>query len=65
MQATQEAGIDLPQKFLVWEDSDGRVKISYNDPFFVAKRHNIQGQDERLAAIANALANIAQLGAGN
>lgn len=65
MQATQEIGLDLPQKFLIWKDYRGGVQITYNDPFFAAKRHNVQGQDNRLAAIAGALANFAAAGAGN
>ena len=65
MQAVQRIGLDLPQKFLVWEDRDGGVYITWNDPFFIAARYDIQGQDERLMAIANALNNFAQIGAGN
>jgi uncharacterized protein (DUF302 family) len=57
-------GIDLPQKFLVWEDANDVVNITYNDPFFIAARHNIQGQDARLEAIAGALRRFALLGAG-
>jgi uncharacterized protein (DUF302 family) len=65
MQATQEIAIDLPQKILVWEDAHQQVNITYNDPKFLAKRHNVQGQDQRLEAISQALANFAQQGAGN
>lgn len=65
MQVNQEIGMDLPQKFLVWKDVNGQVNITYNDPFFFAKRHNIQGQEGRLQAISNALANFAKLGTGN
>lgn len=64
MQVDQRIGIDLPQKFLVWQDKKGGVNISYNDPFFLAARHNIQGQDARLEAIANALRNFALVGGG-
>lgn len=63
MQVSQETAIDLPQKFLVSTDRTGNVIITYNDPFFVAKRHNIQGQDARLEAISGALANFAAQGA--
>jgi uncharacterized protein (DUF302 family) len=65
MQADQRIGLDLPQKYLVWEDRDGGVNITWNDPFFIAARYNIQDQDARLTAIANALNNFAQIGAGN
>lgn len=63
MQASQNVAIDLPQKFLVWEDDEGGVQISYNDPFFVAKRNGVEGQDQRLTGISNALANFANAGA--
>ncbi|MGI9285151.1 MAG: DUF302 domain-containing protein [Pseudomonadales bacterium] len=62
MQGTQEIALDLPQKFLV-SQSKGVVSITYNDPLFVAKRANLEGQDARLTAIANALANFAAAGA--
>ncbi|WP_237179964.1 DUF302 domain-containing protein [Rhodoplanes sp. Z2-YC6860] len=39
MQANQAIGIDLPLKALVYEDSSGRVWISYNDPNWLAQRH--------------------------
>lgn len=41
MQAAPTAAIDLPLKALVWEDADSRVKLSYNDPAYLQRRHNI------------------------
>src|SRR5262249_16297470 len=32
MQSNQTIGIDLPLKALVWEDADGKVWLSYNEP---------------------------------
>lgn len=64
MQANQRIGIDLPQKFLFWQDEHGNVNITYNDPFFLAERHDVQGMDARLQAIANALQNFALIAAG-
>ena len=43
MQAGQTAGIDLPLKALVWQDADGTVNLTYNDPTWVAGRHAIDG----------------------
>ncbi len=43
MQAGQMAGIDLPQKALVWQDADGTVNLTYNDPSWVVMRHAIGG----------------------
>jgi uncharacterized protein (DUF302 family) len=63
MQADQLIGLDLPQEYLVWEHRDGRVHITWNDPFFIAARYNIQGENGRLAAIDAALLAIAEIGA--
>ena len=41
MQDRQSAGIDLPLKVLVWEDADGKVWLSYNDPAWIAQRHGL------------------------
>jgi uncharacterized protein (DUF302 family) len=62
MQNRQEIGLDLPQKFLVFEDREGQVLISYNDPFFIAQRAGIQGFEQLLAAIAGALGRLAEAG---
>ncbi|NOK58041.1 MAG: DUF302 domain-containing protein [Chloroflexi bacterium AL-W] len=35
MQNQQTTGLDLPQKFLVWEDANG-VNVTYNDPQYLA-----------------------------
>jgi uncharacterized protein (DUF302 family) len=40
MECAQTAGIDLPLKALVWQDAGGKVMLSYNDPAYLAKRHN-------------------------
>ncbi|MGA8056525.1 MAG: DUF302 domain-containing protein, partial [Burkholderiales bacterium] len=41
MECAQSVGIDLPLKALVWEDATGQVWISYNDPAYLAKRHDV------------------------
>jgi uncharacterized protein (DUF302 family) len=63
MQEARTVGIDLPLKILVWEDGDGRTQVAYNDPAFLARRHGITGQDQRLAGIAATLQRLAT-GAG-
>ena len=40
MQCAQTIGIDLPLKALVWEDVQSQVWLSYNDPTYIAERHN-------------------------
>lgn len=41
MECAQSVGIDLPQKALVWEDSSAQVWLGYNDPAYLAKRHDV------------------------
>ena len=60
----QSTAIDLPQKALVWEDADSKVWISYNDPRYLEKRHNITGCEEVLSKIEKALAGIAKSASG-
>ena len=59
LQASQTLGIDLPQKLLVYEDAAGETFVAYNDPFFLARRHGLEGRDEMLQRIAAALAGLA------
>ena len=42
MQAEQTIGIDLPLKALVWQDAAGKTWLSYNDPAWLAQRHNVE-----------------------
>jgi uncharacterized protein (DUF302 family) len=49
----------LPQKALIWEDANGQVWFSYNDPKFLALRHDTQGCDAVLNKVATALGNFA------
>jgi uncharacterized protein (DUF302 family) len=58
MQCRQSVALDLPQKALIWKDDQAKVWISYNDPEYLKKRHNITGCDEIIAKIAKALAGI-------
>jgi uncharacterized protein (DUF302 family) len=50
MLSAPSIAIDLPLKILVWEDGDGKVRISYNDPEFLRERHGLPG--DLLANIA-------------
>jgi uncharacterized protein (DUF302 family) len=64
MQCGQSVAIDLPQKALIWEDQEGQVWLSYNDPKYLAKRHGIKGCDEVVQKIENALNNFAKAATG-
>ena len=61
MQESRSMAIDLPQKFLIWEDEEGEVYITYNDPSHLAARHGVTEQDEKLEAIANRLQGLAEM----
>ena len=41
MQAVPTAAIDLPLKALAWQDSSGRVWLSYNAPEYLQQRHGL------------------------
>ena len=64
MQCGQSVAIDLPQKALIWEDQEGQVWLSHNDPKYLAKRHGIKGCDEVVQKIENALNNFAKAATG-
>ncbi len=58
MQCAQSVGIDLPLKALVWEDADGQTWLGYNDPHYIAKRHDV-ADCPAADGIAEALAGLA------
>ena len=60
MQGRQSAGIDLPLRALVWEDAEGKIWLSYNDPAWIAQRHGLGlASAGAVEAMATALATIA------
>lgn len=59
MQANQTIGIDLPLKILGWQDADGKVWLTYNDPSWLARRHQLGANtDVNVDALAMLLANL-------
>ena len=64
MQAGRTLAIDLPQKLLVMEHDDGTVTVTYNDPAYLADRHDIGGEDDRLDTVSDALSSLAAVAAG-
>lgn len=62
MQCAQEVAIDLPQKVLVSEDTNNKVWLSYNNPNYLMKRHNIKNCDaviNKISGVLNKLSNAA------
>jgi len=61
MQAAQTAGIDLPLKTLVWQDPNGTINLTYNDPSWIAARHELTGDvSHAVIAMAAALEALAR-----
>ena len=63
MQCGQTVAIDLPQKALIWQDENGQVWLTYNDPQYRSTRHGIDGCKAVLDKVKNALKNFAQAAA--
>lgn len=62
MQNAQTMGIDLPLKALVYEDAQGQVRVAFNDPAFLADRHDMANAAqiaERMGGLLNALGKAA------
>jgi uncharacterized protein (DUF302 family) len=59
MIAAPSIAIDLPLKLLVWEDGNGKVWISYNDPKYLKARHDLPENLVQNLAAAEALAETA------
>jgi uncharacterized protein (DUF302 family) len=65
MQADQTIGIDLPLKALVWQDADGKVWLSYNEPGWLATRHRLPAATKvTVDAMAGGLGALARGAAG-
>ena len=55
MKCSRTAAIDLPQKMLIWTDDAGQTWLAYNDPAYMAQRHNVKGCDEAIKKVTGAL----------
>ena len=64
MQCRQSVAIDLPQKALIWQDDNGQVWLSYNNPDYLVKRHDIAGCDAVIKKIKGALGKFAKAATG-
>ena len=66
MQSNQTVGIDLPLKALVWQDAAGKTWLSYNDPSWLAKRHDLGSEvDPAITAMAAGVSAIAREATGS
>lgn len=55
MLAAPLSAIDLPIKALAWQDSDGSVWLSYNDPRYLKRRFGANEEDIKGIAAASSL----------
>ncbi len=44
MQASPTLAIDLPLKALFWQDAEGKVWLTYNDPAYLQQRHGVPAE---------------------
>ena len=61
MQCNRTVGIDLPQKALIWQDENGHVWFSYNNPRYLAKRHDLSECMQVIKKVEKALSNFAKV----
>jgi uncharacterized protein (DUF302 family) len=59
MLAAPSVAIDLPLKILVWEDTEGKVWVSYNSPAYLQERHGFPPDLVQNIAAVEALAMAA------
>jgi uncharacterized protein (DUF302 family) len=56
MLAAPSSAIDLPLKILTWEDPQGKVWLTYNNPVYLQERHNLSSELQQNIAVVEALA---------
>lgn len=61
MTSQQATAIDLPMKAVAWEDSEGQVWLTYNDPEYLARRHGIDDRSEIINKMVGALNNFSSV----
>jgi uncharacterized protein (DUF302 family) len=61
MLAARSIAIDLPLKILVWQDSQGKVWLSYNSPEYLQQRHGVpQDLMQNIAIVATLAAKAGE-----
>ena len=57
LQADPRAGLELPNRVLIWDDN-GQTKVGYLDPAKLKQRYSVTGADEAFDAMTGALAKL-------
>ena len=65
MQSVQTVGIDLPLRILVWQDAANNTWLSYNEPRWIAQRHNVTNAEPVVNKMTVMLSAIAKEAAGS
>ena len=66
MQCNPTVALDLPQRMLVWENDNNEVFITYNDPAYLQKRHELGDCGKKvIKKMTKGLASIARFAAKN
>ncbi len=61
----QSSGLDLPFRALAWEDENGEVWLTYNDPHWIGRRHELGYKSKSvLSAIEAGIAGLARKATG-
>jgi uncharacterized protein (DUF302 family) len=61
MLAAPSIAIDLPLKILVWEDTQGKVWLSFNSPEYLERRHDLpQNLVQNIAVVETLAAKAAE-----
>ena len=55
LRESPRSGLDLPLKALAWQDANGQVWLSFNDPEYIVERHGLPGELAKNIAGAGAL----------
>lgn len=63
MQCQGSVALDLPQKMVVRETDEG-VRLEWNDPYYLAERHGLEGCELPLDKVAGVLEGVAGAAAG-
>lgn len=64
LQSAQTFGIDLPVRYLAWEDADGMVQVAHPDIRVLAERHGADDVEETLAMVEAATGMFNDVAAG-
>ncbi|MBI1385762.1 MAG: DUF302 domain-containing protein [Rhizobiales bacterium] len=59
MQANPHIALELPLRALIWQDKDGKVWVTYNNPSYLQNRFAMSAQEETFKRMAGALNGFA------